>query len=62
MVKAIDNASTDKRIEGIYIDCKGASSGSATSLSIRNALLRFKESGKWIVAYGDAYTQSDYYM
>lgn len=62
LIKAIDNASTDSRIEGIYVDCKGASSGSATSLSIRNALLRFKESGKWIVAYADAYTQSDYYM
>lgn len=62
MIKAIDNAADDSKIEGIYLDCRGGAGGAATMAYIRESLERFKKSGKWIVAYGDAYTQSNYYL
>ncbi len=62
MIKAIDKAACDSKIEGIYLDCKGGAGGAATMAYIRESLMKFKESGKWIVAYSDAYTQSNYYL
>lgn len=62
IVNSIRNAKDDSKIDGIFIDCNGASGGSATMAYIREALAEFKESGKWIVAYGDSYTQSDYFL
>lgn len=62
LIRSIDDAAENPRIEGIYLDCKGGSGGAATMAYIRESLVRFKESGKWIVAYGDAYTQSNYYL
>lgn len=62
LLKAINNAATDNRINGIYLDCRGINSGMASATAIVNALNKFKESGKWIIAYGDNYTQTDYYM
>ena len=62
LIKAIEHASTDPKIEGIYLDCKGGAGGSATMAYIRETLEKFKESGKWIVAYGDTYTQGNYYL
>lgn len=62
IINAIEAASTDKNIEGIYVNCKGASAGIATREAVRNALNKFTKSGKWIVAYGDNYSQGDYYL
>lgn len=62
MVNAIRAAAEDDRIEGIYIDAQGISAGIASVQSIQQALKEFKESGKWIVAYGDSYAQADYYI
>lgn len=62
ILRAIRAAKTDDRIKGIYLKCDGASAGFATREAILNALQDFKSSGKWIVAYGDAYTQGDYWV
>lgn len=62
IVASIRYASNDDRIEGIYIDCNGMSGGIASLQYIRQTLADFKKSGKWIVAYGDAYTQGNYYI
>lgn len=62
VLDAIEMASTDKRIEGIYIKADGSSQGFATREEIVNALKAFKNSGKWIYAYGDSYTQGDYLL
>ncbi len=62
ILRAIEAAKADDRIKGIYLKCEGASSGFATRQAIMNALLDFKQSGKWILAYGDSYTQGDYYL
>ncbi len=62
ITNAIFAAANDKKIEGIYIKCCGSSAGIATREAIRNALSEFSKSGKWIIAYGNSYTQGDYYI
>lgn len=62
IINSIAAASGDDKIKGIYIDCKGSIGGLAQRYEITKALDRFKSSGKWIVAYADSYTQSDYYI
>ena len=64
IVGAIDAAATDSKIDGIAIECGGSLAGLAQRQAIREALLRFKKAApeKWIYAYGDTYTQGDYYV
>ncbi|MDB5014011.1 MAG: signal peptide peptidase SppA [Daejeonella sp.] len=58
----IKNAKTDDRIKGIYIDASSLSAGFATIEEIRNALLDYKKSGKFIIAYSEVYSQGAYYL
>lgn len=58
----IEAAKTDQNIKGIYLDVSSLSSGFATIEEIRNALLEFKKSGKFILAYSEVYTQGAYYL
>lgn len=63
VLKAIETAATDDRISGIYLNVSpNMGMGMATMEEIRDALLQFKESGKFIVSYADYYTQGSYYM
>ena len=63
VLEAICKAKDNDKIKGIYIEAGMLSADSYASLAaIRNALLDFKKSGKWIVAYGDVYTQGTYYV
>lgn len=62
ILASIRFASKDEKIKGIYINCGGASLGIASRQEIVDALDDFKKSGKWIYAYGDSYTQSDYFV
>ena len=63
IVNAIRKAKENEDIKGIYIEAGMFSSDSpASSHAIREALLDFKKSGKWIVAYSDSYTQTTYYI
>lgn len=62
VLSAIEKAKYDERIEGIYIDAASLSTGMASVDAIRRALLDFRESGKFIVAYADQYTQRCYYL
>lgn len=62
-LQALDAAATDERIKGIYINLKGMGGASNTIIEeMRNAILEFKKSGKWVVAYGDRFTQGQYYL
>ena len=63
MVEAIQKAKENENIKGIYIEAGAFSSDTpASSHAIREALLDFKKSGKWIVAYSDSYTHNTYYI
>lgn len=62
MVKTIRHAKEDPDIKGIYINCMNLSAGRATSNSLREALLDFKSSGKFVVSYANLYTQNAYYV
>lgn len=62
ILKCIDKAATDSRIKGIYIDASSVTTGMAQTEEIRNALIKFKKSGKFIYAYADAYSQNAYYL
>lgn len=58
----IKKAKTDDHIKGIFLDESQMSAGEATVEEIRNALIDFKKSGKFIIAYSEAYSQSFYYL
>ncbi len=58
----IKKAKTDNNIRGIFLDESYIESQQATVEEIRNALIDFKKSGKFIVAYAEVYTQSFYYL
>lgn len=60
VVRMIKNAGRDKRVSGIYIIANINPNGFAASDEIRNALLDFKKSGKFVLAHGDFITQKAY--
>jgi len=62
ILKDLDKAKTDENIEGVFMKLGAVSAGIATLGEIREAMLDFKESGKFIYAYSDAYTQKSYYL
>lgn len=62
LTKAIRNAKEQKEIKGIYINSGMLASGPATLDALRKELQDFKKSGKFIVAYGDNFSQSAYYL
>ncbi len=62
IVSAIRKAKSSDKIKGIYLDSRMMSASMATLAEIRQELLDFKESGKFIVSYADIYTQSGYYL
>lgn len=62
IINAIENAKYDDNIQGISITTLGVNAGIAQTQAIRNKLLEFKETGKFIKAYADIYTQKSYYF
>ncbi|MFD2600454.1 signal peptide peptidase SppA [Flavobacterium suzhouense] len=62
VIRAIDAAKDDERIKGITITNSSTQLGIAQNKALRDELDAFKKSGKFIVAYSDGYSQSDYYL
>ena len=62
LISAIQVAKDNNNIKGIYIEGGALQSDYATNEELRRALLDFKKSKKWIVAYADSYTQGAYYI
>lgn len=62
ILSSIKKAKENDDIKGIYIQATSLVSGFASLEEVRNALKDFKESGKFVVAYGDTYTQGLYYL
>ena len=59
---AIKKAKVNKDIKGIYLETGILSADVAQLQELRDQLVNFKKSGKWIVAYSDNYTQGCYYL
>ena len=62
LLMAIRKAKTDERIRGIYLEPKFVMTGSGSLQEIRDALLDFKTSGKFVYAYGEYLGEGDYYL
>lgn len=62
ILENLKKAKEDDKIEGIFLETSFPSAGMATMEEIRNGLIDFKTSGKWIVSYGEVYSQSAYYL
>lgn len=61
-IRSIEKAKNDDKIKGIYLKAGGNSYGLATAQQLRTALKDFKTSGKFVYAYADYFSQSDYYL
>ena len=55
-------AKTDERIEGVYLNIGAIEAAPAMLLEIHNAILDFKTSGKWVIAYSEGYSQAGYFL
>jgi protease-4 len=62
ILNAIENAKADENIKGISINTLIINAGIAQTQAIRDKLVEFKESGKFILAYSDFYLQKNYYL
>lgn len=62
ILAAIRVAASDSRIKGIYVEGGAVEADFASLEEIRHALKEFKKSGKFIIAYGEIYTQGAYYV
>ena len=62
ILRNIEQAKTDPNIKGIYLELSSIPTSAATLQEIRNKLIEFKESGKFIMTYSESYGQSAYYV
>lgn len=62
LLNAIDNAKKNPKIDGIYLTASAPGAGMASLSEIRQRLLDFRKSGKFVVAYADNYAQAGYYL
>jgi protease-4 len=60
--EAIDKAKDDSKIKGIYLNAPYVAAGFSTLDEVRKSIEDFRESGKWVVAYSDFYTEGGYYL
>jgi len=62
IINNLDKAARDPKIMGIYLNLSSVQSGMATIEEVRKAIMDFKASGKFIIAYGEYYSQAAYYL
>ena len=62
ILASIQKAADNEYIKGIYLEAGGIVADPASIEEIRNALVKFRQTGKFVVAYGDNYSQADYYI
>ncbi|PSL46423.1 protease-4 [Chitinophaga niastensis] len=61
-IRLIENAANDDNIKGIYLKVNGNANGFASNEELRNALIRFRQSKKFVYAYGELMDQNAYYL
>jgi protease-4 len=62
MLAGLESAAKDKKIAGLWLKFEPFSCGMATLEALRNGLIEFKKSGKFIYAYGEILTEKDYFL
>ena len=62
IIENIEKAKEDPKIKGIFLDFQFMPNGMGTTESLRAALIDFKESDKFIIGYGEMYSQKAYYL
>jgi protease-4 len=62
LLNGIKTAASDDNVKGLYLDVSELQAGIAVIEELRSALLDFKESGKFLIAYGESYGQGAYYL
>ncbi len=62
MIRTIEHAKDNESIKGIYLDLNRVPMGRASANSLRDALVDFKTSGKFIISYAEYYSQGTYYI
>ena len=62
ILRNIEYAKTDPNIKGIYMELSSIPTSTATLQELRDKLIEFRKSGKFIACYGETYSQSAYYM
>lgn len=62
ILSAIETAKNNENIKGIYLECGAFLAAPASIQEIHNALVEFKQTGKFIVSYGDFYSQNTYLL
>jgi protease-4 len=60
--EAIDHAETDDNIKGIYLEVSHLQTGFSTLEEIRQSLIDFRKSGKWVIAYNEVMSEGAYYL
>ena len=60
--QAIDHARDDDKIRGIYLEVSQPMAGFSSLEEIRQSLLEFRESGKWVIAYSEMMSEAAYYL
>ena len=59
---ALDKAAKNEKVKGVYIEAGILGSSPAMAQELRQAIVKFKKSGKWVIAYGDRYSKISYYI
>jgi protease-4 len=62
VLSALERAQVDSNIKGVYLDVSFPMAGYAKLTEVRNALAKFKKSGKFIYAYANSYSEKGYYV
>lgn len=62
ILASIERAEAEEQIKGIFIEAINLSTSYATLQELRDALQRFKQSGKFVIAYSDGYSTGQYFL
>lgn len=62
ILENIKKAGKDENIKGVFLDLSSLNAGMATIGEIRDALIKFRETGKFVLSYADSFTQSAFYL
>jgi len=60
--QVLKNAKTDPKISGIYLNASELTTGFSSVEEVRNAILDFRLSGKWVISYSTSYSEGAYYL